>query len=135
MGRGSPESRIAIPQRGEVTFDRQSFGLRTQQFAFHGIPVRWMGWRSQFVRCTLSETTDPAQRFAKTRVFFDPMSDSKWMRLALNLARRGQGLVEPNPMVGAVVVRDGEKIAEGWHHRFGEAHAEANALVQAGAAA
>src|SRR5262245_18558580 len=60
------------------------------------------------------------------------MSDERWMRLALNLARRGQGFVEPNPMVGAVVVRDGEKIAEGWHQRFGEAHAEVNALVQAG---
>ena len=44
MRRGSPEARIAIAQRGEVAFDRQSFGLRTQQFAFHGIPVGWMGW-------------------------------------------------------------------------------------------
>src|SRR5260221_121133 len=63
------------------------------------------------------------------------MSDSKWMRLALNLARRGQGFVEPNPMVGAIVVRDGEKIAEGWHQKYGEAHAEVNALAQAGEAA
>jgi diaminohydroxyphosphoribosylaminopyrimidine deaminase/5-amino-6-(5-phosphoribosylamino)uracil reductase len=63
------------------------------------------------------------------------MSDAKWMRLALNLARRGQGFVEPNPMVGAIVVRDGEKIAEGWHQKYGEAHAEVNALAQAGEAA
>src|SRR5258708_4670993 len=71
----------------------------------------------------------------KKRDFFRPMSDAKWMRLALNLARRGQGFVEPNPMVGAIVVRDGEKIAEGWHQKYGEAHAEVNALAQAGEAA
>ena len=63
------------------------------------------------------------------------MSDAKWMRLALNLARRGQGFVEPNPMVGAIVVRDGQQIAEGWHQKYGEAHAEVNALAQAGDAA
>jgi diaminohydroxyphosphoribosylaminopyrimidine deaminase/5-amino-6-(5-phosphoribosylamino)uracil reductase len=57
------------------------------------------------------------------------------MRLALNLAERGRGWVEPNPLVGAVVVRDLEKVGEGWHQKFGEAHAEVNALAQAGAKA
>lgn len=52
------------------------------------------------------------------------------MRLALSLARRGLGRVEPNPMVGAVLVRDGRVVAQGWHRRFGDAHAEANALQQ-----
>lgn len=58
------------------------------------------------------------------------------MRRALDLAVRGEGFVEPNPMVGAVVV-DHERrgIGEGFHERFGGPHAEVNALRQAGAAA
>src|SRR5437870_3357724 len=59
----------------------------------------------------------------------------QWMRRALELAERGRGYVEPNPLVGAVVVRDGSMIGEGWHQKFGAAHAEINALIQAGAAA
>src|SRR5438067_4301125 len=59
----------------------------------------------------------------------------QWMRRALELAERGRGLVEPNPLVGAVLVRDGRVVGEGWHQRYGEAHAEVNALAEAGAAA
>lgn len=51
------------------------------------------------------------------------------MRRALDLARRGWGQTAPNPMVGAVVVRDGQVIAEGFHARFGGPHAEAAALA------
>lgn len=51
------------------------------------------------------------------------------MRRALELAGRGAGAVSPNPMVGAVIVRDGKIIGEGYHQRFGEAHAERNALA------
>src|SRR5437763_1785426 len=58
-----------------------------------------------------------------------------WMRRALELAERGRGHVEPNPLVGAVVVRDGANVGEGWHQRYGEAHAEVNALDAAGEAA
>ena len=55
------------------------------------------------------------------------------MRRALVLARQGEGCVEPNPMVGAVVLdADGHTVGEGYHQRFGEAHAEVNALAQAG---
>ena len=54
--------------------------------------------------------------------------DEYWMEKALELARRGQGYVEPNPMVGCVAVRDGELIASGYHERFGGPHAEVNAL-------
>ena len=54
--------------------------------------------------------------------------DVDFMRDALQLASRGIGLVEPNPMVGCVIVRDGEKIGEGWHRQFGSEHAEVNAL-------
>lgn len=55
-------------------------------------------------------------------------SDQHWMQFALELAKRGQGYVEPNPMVGCVVVRQGELIASGFHHRFGGPHAEVIAL-------
>lgn len=54
------------------------------------------------------------------------------MSRALELAVRGRGCVEPNPLVGAVVVRDGQLVGEGWHRRYGEAHAEVNALAAAG---
>lgn len=54
--------------------------------------------------------------------------DELFMRRALQLAELGRGQVAPNPMVGCVVVHDGRIIGEGWHRRFGEAHAEVNAL-------
>src|SRR5262245_57065762 len=63
------------------------------------------------------------------------MTDREWMAQALALAERGRGYVEPNPLVGAVVVRDGRLVGEGWHRRYGEAHAEVNALHEAGEAA
>nr|PZN89277.1 MAG: bifunctional diaminohydroxyphosphoribosylaminopyrimidine deaminase/5-amino-6-(5-phosphoribosylamino)uracil reductase RibD [bacterium] len=58
--------------------------------------------------------------------------DREWMRRAVELAWRGWGRVHPNPLVGAVVVRDGERIAEGWHAQYGGPHAEAVALAAAG---
>lgn len=61
--------------------------------------------------------------------------DAWHMRRALELAERGQGHVEPNPMVGCVIARGAEIIGEGWHRRFGEAHAELEALRVAGARA
>jgi len=57
--------------------------------------------------------------------------DEHFMALALELAARGRGAVEPNPMVGAVIVRDGVAIARGWHRRFGGPHAEREALAAA----
>ncbi len=65
----------------------------------------------------------------------NPNSDEKYMRLALELAARGRGLVEPNPMVGAIIVRDKTIVGRGWHRRFGGPHAEIEALRQAGAKA
>ena len=62
-------------------------------------------------------------------------SGDRFMRACLDLARQGLGSVEPNPMVGAVVVRGGRVIAEGWHRRFGGPHAEVDALDRAGAKA
>jgi diaminohydroxyphosphoribosylaminopyrimidine deaminase / 5-amino-6-(5-phosphoribosylamino)uracil reductase len=52
-------------------------------------------------------------------------------RHAIDLAKRGRGFASPNPEVGAVLVKNGFIIGEGWHKRFGEAHAEANALQDA----
>ncbi len=57
------------------------------------------------------------------------------MQQALQLARRGEGLVEPNPMVGCVVAQDGEVVGQGYHRRYGGPHAEARALEEAGDAA
>lgn len=56
--------------------------------------------------------------------------DESWMRRALALARLGEGLVEPNPMVGCVIVRDGAMLAEGWHRRYGDLHAERDAMAK-----
>ncbi len=58
--------------------------------------------------------------------------DGKYLRLALALAARGAGQTPPNPMVGAVVVRDGRVVGRGYHTRAGAPHAEAVALTQAG---
>ena len=58
--------------------------------------------------------------------------DAWHMARALELAARGEGSVEPNPMVGCVIVRDGETIGEGFHRRFGGPHAEVEALAVAG---
>ena len=55
----------------------------------------------------------------------------KYMALALSLAERGRGWTSPNPMVGAVIVKDGRIIGEGWHEKYGEKHAERNALDSA----
>ena len=55
-------------------------------------------------------------------------TDDDFMRRALDLAAQGRGAVEPNPMVGCVLVRDGNIIGEGYHQRFGGPHAEVNAL-------
>ena len=54
--------------------------------------------------------------------------DEFYMRRALQLAKNGAGTVSPNPMVGAVIVSDGKIIGEGYHRKYGEAHAEVNAV-------
>jgi diaminohydroxyphosphoribosylaminopyrimidine deaminase/5-amino-6-(5-phosphoribosylamino)uracil reductase len=62
-------------------------------------------------------------------------SDEDYMRQALELAALGLYCTDPNPRVGCVIVRAGRIVGEGWHERAGQAHAEVNALAQAGAAA
>ena len=60
----------------------------------------------------------------------DFITDERFMKEALRLARRGLGRTSPNPVVGAVIVRGGKVIAAGYHRRAGEAHAEINALAR-----
>ncbi|MFO8069024.1 MAG: bifunctional diaminohydroxyphosphoribosylaminopyrimidine deaminase/5-amino-6-(5-phosphoribosylamino)uracil reductase RibD, partial [Alkalibacterium sp.] len=57
--------------------------------------------------------------------------DIKYMERALELAEKGRGFTSPNPMVGAVIVKDGRIIGEGYHEKVGEAHAEVNAIRSA----
>lgn len=54
--------------------------------------------------------------------------DEKYMKRCLQLARHGEGMTAPNPMVGAVIVHDGRILGEGWHRRYGGPHAEVNAV-------
>jgi diaminohydroxyphosphoribosylaminopyrimidine deaminase / 5-amino-6-(5-phosphoribosylamino)uracil reductase len=57
--------------------------------------------------------------------------DELYMMRCIELAKKAAGSVAPNPMVGAVLVHDGKIIAEGWHQRYGEAHAEVNCIKEA----
>ena len=57
------------------------------------------------------------------------MSDKEYMSLALQLAKKGCGWVNPNPMVGAVIVKDDRIIGQGYHPKYGALHAERNALA------
>ena len=57
------------------------------------------------------------------------MTDQDYMKRAIELAKKGKGWTNPNPMVGAVIVKDGRIIGEGYHARCGELHAERNAIA------
>jgi diaminohydroxyphosphoribosylaminopyrimidine deaminase / 5-amino-6-(5-phosphoribosylamino)uracil reductase len=61
-------------------------------------------------------------------------TDRAHLARAIELAQKGDGVVKPNPVVGAVIARDGEVLGEGWHERFGAAHAEVNAIEACGLA-
>lgn len=60
------------------------------------------------------------------------MDDKSFMEMALDLAEKGRGFTSPNPMVGAVVVKDGIVVGSGYHEAVGKAHAEVNAIKAAG---
>ncbi|HSM75277.1 MAG TPA: bifunctional diaminohydroxyphosphoribosylaminopyrimidine deaminase/5-amino-6-(5-phosphoribosylamino)uracil reductase RibD, partial [Desulfobacterales bacterium] len=63
------------------------------------------------------------------------MNHEFFMQLALELAEKGRGYTAPNPMVGAVVVKDGQVVGQGYHQAPGGPHAEVNAIAAAGGAA
>ena len=58
--------------------------------------------------------------------------DLRYMQMALDMAKLGRGYTNPNPMVGAVIVKDGQVIAKGYHHCCGQGHAEVEAFKDAG---
>src|SRR4051794_17462823 len=59
-------------------------------------------------------------------------TDHQHLVRAIDLANNGAGRVSPNPLVGAVIVKDGVVVGEGWHNDFGGPHAEINAIAAAG---
>lgn len=63
------------------------------------------------------------------------MNDVDYMNMAIELARKGEGYTSPNPMVGAIVVKNGEIVGQGYHEAAGKPHAEVNAINAAGSAA
>ena len=65
----------------------------------------------------------------KGRFFGCDIMEERFMRRAIELAKLGMGFVSPNPMVGAVIVRNGEIIGEGYHRRYGDLHAERTAFA------
>ncbi|MEO6694715.1 MAG: bifunctional diaminohydroxyphosphoribosylaminopyrimidine deaminase/5-amino-6-(5-phosphoribosylamino)uracil reductase RibD [Ignavibacteria bacterium] len=58
-------------------------------------------------------------------------NDEQLMRMCIDLAKNGKGYISPNPLVGSVIVKDGKIIGKGYHKKFGEAHAEVNAVNDA----
>ncbi len=61
--------------------------------------------------------------------WWEGSEEERYMRMALALAEKGMGFTSPNPMVGAVIVKDGRVIGQGYHERYGQLHAERNALA------
>lgn len=61
--------------------------------------------------------------------YMNNISDEQYMRRAIELALKGEGYVNPNPMVGAVIVKNGRVIGEGYHHKYGDLHAERDAIA------
>ncbi|MDP3830183.1 MAG: bifunctional diaminohydroxyphosphoribosylaminopyrimidine deaminase/5-amino-6-(5-phosphoribosylamino)uracil reductase RibD, partial [Ignavibacteriaceae bacterium] len=60
------------------------------------------------------------------------MTDESYIKLTLEIAKKGSGYVSPNPLVGCLLVKESKIISAGYHEKFGEAHAEINAINKAG---
>lgn len=56
---------------------------------------------------------------------------TEFMKLAIDEAKKGEGFTHPNPLVGAVLVKDGKVLATGYHHKYGDLHAERDCLKNA----
>lgn len=87
------------------------------------------------MKCRIGSAIRPdrSARLAEgTRALLMDDQDREYMKMALSLARKGAGLVSPNPMVGAVIVKDGRIVGQGYHRYDLLKHAEVNALEEAG---
>lgn len=98
-----------------------------QKFTIHEMeqevfPDTWFSWQEGDPQCLYDMDLDFASQEEQDRFF---------MRCALHIAKCGRGGVNPNPFVGAVIVRNGKLLAAGYHARCGEAHAEVNAFLDA----
>jgi len=89
--------------------------------------------RVEFAQLTLKVASQSLHGDQRHKLLFRPICYTKihkmtvhteFMRRCFQLARKGEGVTHPNPMVGAVVVHAGKIIGEGYHRRYGEAHAE-----------
>jgi diaminohydroxyphosphoribosylaminopyrimidine deaminase/5-amino-6-(5-phosphoribosylamino)uracil reductase len=78
--------------------------------------------------CQRGEFGQPRTTSDERRITCDDQREEHYMQRALDLAKHGQGMTYPNPMVGAVIVKDGQIIGEGWHRGPGQVHAEVDAL-------
>jgi diaminohydroxyphosphoribosylaminopyrimidine deaminase / 5-amino-6-(5-phosphoribosylamino)uracil reductase len=103
-------------------------------FRVHGGRETINQTQREMIAFVLPEGSSPQVGDVSNGLFMST-SDEHWMQRALELAEHGRGGVEPNPLVGAVLVREGKLVGEGRHQRYGQAHAEINALAMAGAAA
>jgi diaminohydroxyphosphoribosylaminopyrimidine deaminase / 5-amino-6-(5-phosphoribosylamino)uracil reductase len=83
---------------------------------------------SVYLLLSMSKSRSKARQKPKIETGPD---DLRFMRFALQLARKGLGNTSPNPMVGAVLVKNSKVIGKGWHHRAGEPHAEIEAFLDA----
>jgi diaminohydroxyphosphoribosylaminopyrimidine deaminase/5-amino-6-(5-phosphoribosylamino)uracil reductase len=83
------------------------------------VGVEWDGWKVAFFL---------GGGYFETMRHRERAEDERWMRVALRQARKGLGLTSPNPAVGAVLVKGGKLLSQGWHRRAGGPHAEVEAL-------
>ena len=120
---------------------QQGKGKQRQDILFHGknemvAKIRRVGLAFTVSHLIYECARDPvlAGRHALPALSSLWMLHELYLRRAFELALRGSGRVAPNPMVGAVLVHAGRIIGEGWHARYGEAHAEVNCLNSVAAA-
>ena len=95
----------------------------------------WSAHRLRARRVFVAASRGPRRCGGRRPALAEQDPDEAWMARAVALAEGGRGTVSPNPMVGAVLVRDGRVVGEGFHRAAGQPHAEALALAAAGAAA
>ena len=89
---------------------------------------RKMPWNDEFQGFLRVSARTPEEFFSGVFLQENEMTDQEYMNRAIELALKGTGFVNPNPLVGAVIVKNGRIIGEGYHEQYGKLHAERNAL-------